>query len=693
MHNRTLRVGILGSIILTSLASAGPLHAQQAADIIVTGRGLDPLAGDEAYDVITLERAALTGSASGRVEEALRDVAGLQQFRRSDARSANPTSQGVTLRGLGGNAASRALLMLDGVPQADPFGGWVSWPAFTAERLGSARVTRGGGSGVAGPGALAGTIELASATHEQLGRFSGGASYGSRDSFDFDASLSGQLGGGFATISADYTRSDGFIPIIAGQRGAIDEPAGYDQGSIAARGVIPVGEAGEIQANMLLFRDRRGRGFQYGDSQDDGADASLRYVGRGDWGVSLLGYVQLRSFASGFASIGAGRATVTETLDQYEVPSTGLGLRGEIRPPVGGGVDLRIGGDWRQVSGKTQELYQFVAARPTRGRIAGGENVTAGLFADVGVPLGNGVIINGGARIDRWKIADGYRVERTLAGGPLLTDEHYADRTGWEPTGRLGLAWQASDALSLRAAGYMGWRLPTLNELYRPFRVGADATAANPDLRPERMAGFEVGATLRPVDGAEIAVTAFDNRLKNAIANVSISNGPGTFPGVGFVSAAGVYRRRENLDAVHARGIELDAGYRMGEIRLAGSYAYTRSRVDATGVPASLDGLSPAQTPRHQASATIAWERDDGAAASVSGRYMSSQFEDDQNVRSLGNALTVGARLAYPVTRGFIVEARGENLFNERVEAAISNDGVIERAAPRTLWVGFRVKG
>ena len=673
------------------LVLAAPAAAQDT-EIVVTGGDLESLPAERAYDVVILDRDSLNGTAAGRVEDALRDVAGLQQFRRTDARSANPTSQGVTLRGLGGNAASRALLMLDGVPQADPFGGWVSWPAFTPERLGEARVTRGGGSGLFGSGALAGTIELASATPEQLGRFSGGVHYGSRDSIDADAGLSAPLGGGFATISADYARGNGFIPIVEGQRGLVDKPAGYNQASVALRGVIPVGANGELQASLLAFRDRRNRGFDFSDSRDDGADASIRYVGRGRWGMSLVGYLQSRSFASGFASIGAGRQTVTAALDQYEVPSTGLGARAEIRPPIGGDVDLRIGGDWRHVSGKTQELYQFVAASPTRGRVAGGENMTAGIFADASVSVGDAVVLTGGARIDRWRIASGYRIERTLTGGIPLTDEHYADRTGWEPTGRLGVAWQANDAVSLRAAGYLGWRLPTLNELYRPFRVGADATAADPTLLPERVAGFEAGMTLRPASGIELSVTAFDNRLRNAIANVSISNGPGTFPGVGFVSAAGVYRRRANLGSVHAQGVELDASIPLSLFRLAGSYAYTRSTVRASGIAASLEGLAPAQTPRHQASASIGWTPRAEASATLGIRYVSSQFEDDQNIRTLNGVATVHGRIAWSVRPGVVIEARGENLFDALVEAAVSNDGVIERATPRTLWLGLRLK-
>src|SRR3954469_16978327 len=149
----------------TEIAAPAP---EAYTDIVVTGRGLAQVAGDAAYDVVTIDRARLTSTASGRLEDVLRDVAGFQQYRRSDARSAHPTSQGATLRGLGGNASSRALIVLDGVPQTDPFGGWIAWPAFDPRRLGRIRVVRGGGTGADGPGALAGTIALESALPSEL---------------------------------------------------------------------------------------------------------------------------------------------------------------------------------------------------------------------------------------------------------------------------------------------------------------------------------------------------------------------------------------------------------------------------------------------------------------------------------------------------------------------------------------------
>ena len=652
----------------------------QSADIVVTGRALPPAPGEAAYSVVEIDRDRLVNSASGRLEDVLRDVAGLQQFRRSDSRSANPTSQGVTLRGLGGNAASRALVILDGVPQADPFGGWVAFPAYAPERLGRVRVTRGGGSGTAGPGALAGTIELESGGPDDLPGLGLQAVGGSRGSFEGGLLTSAQLGQGFGFVAADYARGRGFVPIVRAQRGPVDRPADFEQASLAARAVFPVAASTELQANLLAFTDRRERGTPFTGNGSDGADASLRLVGRGRWGVSALVYAQLRDFRSSFAAIGAGRATAPQTLDQYATPATGLGARVEFAPPLADGLSLRLGGDWRRNSGRTQELFTFVAARPTRERRAGGETATLGAFADLSVEAGP-FTLSAGARADRWTIRDGFLREVALATGAPLTSTRYADRSGWEPTGRAGLAWAAAGTLRLRAAGYAGWRLPTLNELYRPFRVGADATAANAALAPERLHGAELGIDWTPEAGS-LRLTAFENRLDDAIANVTVARGPGVFPQVGFVSAAGTYRVRRNLERIRARGIELDGSLRLGAWRLAGSYALTDARV---GGPA-LGGLRPAQTPRHSASATLGRS---GVSATL--RYVAGQWEDDQNTRRLADALTLDAQALVPLGRGLSVELRAENVTNTRIEAAISADGVVERATPRTLWVGLRL--
>jgi outer membrane receptor protein involved in Fe transport len=679
-----LRCFVLPFFVLAAPASA---QDRQEQEIVVTGRGLRSPAGESVYDVVVLDRERLTGSASNRLDEILKEVPGFQLFRRSDSRSANPTSQGATLRALGGNASSRALLILDGVPQSDPFGGWINWPAFDPQRLGQVRVTRGGGTGANGPGALAGTIELFSASPSQLEGLTGILAHGSRDSVDAHAGLGTRVGKGFLTLSGNYGRGDGFVPVVAEQRGAVDRPSPYEQGSLSLRAVAPIASGVELQASGLLFSDKRQRGTAFTDNKTEGADGSLRLVGQ-RW--SALAYVQKRDYYNSFAAVNATRSTVTQVSEQYDVPSTGMGARFEVRPEAGP-VELRLGGDWRGTEGETRELFNFQNGIGTRRRIAGGETHTFGAFAEAARESGP-FTLTGGARIDRWLIRNGSLDESVVATGAVLNSQDYADRSGWEPTARAGAAWRPAEALTLRSAAYLGWRLPTLNELYRPFRVGADATAANPQLEPERLQGVDAGVDYRPRPTLRLGATVFANRLKDGIANVTLGRGPGVFPGVGFVARGGEFRQRRNLGAILARGVELDARLDLGSWSLSGGYSFTDAEVRASGPALPLNGLRPAQTPEHSVAGTLGWRGAGGQRASLTARYVGSQFEDDLNQQLLPDAFTIGAAVSMPLTQALSLDARAENIGDERVVAGISGSGIIERATPRTLWIGLRLR-
>jgi outer membrane receptor protein involved in Fe transport len=670
-------------------ATASPALAQ-GAPIVVTASGLEDPVGEVAFSIAALDAEDLARDPSGRLENIIGQVAGFQLFRVSDSRSANPTSQGATLRGLGGNASSRALLILDGIPQSDPFGGWISWPAYDARNLGRVRVTRGGGSGVFGPGALAGTIELESLSTENFQPARASLAYGSRDATEMGFGVMLPPGeNSLLDVSGHYARGDGFIPVIASQRGPIDELAAYEQYGGALRFAAPIGST-EIQVGGRFFQDERNRGIPFSDNRTRGIDGSVRLVGRGDWQWEALFYYQDRGFRSSFAAVDDARTTATQVLDQYSVPSTGYGGRFEIRPAIpGDAVELRLGGDYRETEGRTKERFFFVAGAPTREREAGGVTRTAGGFAELTARAAPGLTMTGSARVDRWWIENGFFRQGDI-GGPLNDQTLYEDRGDWRFTSRAGLAWQPSNPMTIRAAGYTGWRLPTLNELFRPFRVGSDVTGANAALRPESLDGVEIGADYSPASILDLSGTIFYNRLTDAIANVTVGQGPGFFPGIGFVPGGGLARQRQNLDAIEAVGFELDARAHFAEWSIALSYAYTDAEVDSSDVAAALDGLRPVQVARHNGSATLAYTRDLGGEAAITLRYIGGRFEDDLNLRPLDDALTLGARALIPLYGPLKAEIRAENIFNTRVEAGISGAGLIERAMPQTFWAGLR---
>lgn len=654
------------SLFLIALAVAAPA----GGEIIVTGRALPPPLGAAAYATVTLPRDRLVGTASGRLEAALGEVAGFQQFRRSDSRSANPSAQGVTLRALGGNAASRALLLLDGVPMGDPFFGSVPFAALAPERLAEVRVTRGGGVGAFGAGALAGTVELISAGGTELPAF--GLGYAQASVGDYEAQGSARLNfkGGFAALSARRDAGDGFETTPVDQRVAATASAAHRGWSAHGRSVVALGRDLELQLGGLAWRDARTLRFAGADSLTLGQDASIRLLGRGAWQFDALAYGQRRNFRN----IVISATTFRRSLDQKDTPAHGVGGKLELRPPVGGGHVLRLGVDARHVAGEmAEDAYNATTGAVTARRKGGGAQDNMGLFIEDDVPLGP-VTLTGGVRVDRWSLSGGF-FETRNAIGALVGESRFADRAGWQPSMRMGLLAPLGEAAKIRLAGYTGFRLPTLNELYRPFVVFPITTEANAALDPEHLQGVELGLDLAPTQGLSLGVTLFDNRLEDAIANVT--TGPNL-------------RQRRNVPAIRARGVELMGSLRRGAMSVDASYTYSDARVRAPGQ--AFDGHAPAQAPRHAASLGASWSPAGGPRLSATLRYVGAQAEDDLGVDRLPDALTLDGAARFALGRGVALTLRGENLFDAEVMTRKVGSS-IDLGAPRTVWVGLSFGG
>ena len=668
-----MRFSLLATPALTCLAV--PLAAQEPADtdeegtIVVIGEGLPDTPSVTAYASREIDREQIVTAPSGRIEDALGAVAGFQQFRRSDSRSSNPSAQGATLRALGGNATSRALVLLDGVPVSDPFFGYVPFTALAPERLARIRVTRGGGAGPFGAGALAGTIELESAGPGVLSPFSASLLGNDRGGTEASAVLAQELGGGFVTAAGRWDRDKGFFTTPESQRVPATARAAHESWSIALRGVAPVSDTLELQAAGMVFDDERTLRFDGADSGARGADASLRLVGRGEWEFDALAYLQTRNFDNVVIS----STRFTRVLDQRNTPATGLGGKFELRPPVGPDMVLRLGADFRRAWGELQEdAYSAFSGRQTERRRAGGATSDLGIFAENDWTSGP-LVLTGGLRLDRTRIGEGFYEARDPSGA-LRTREDTPARTDWSVSWRAGATFEAADALRLRAAAYRGFRLPTLNELLRPFVVFPVVTQANAALENEVLEGFEAGLDWTPVEGVALALTAFDNRVDGAIANVTLA------PNL---------RQRQNLPAIDARGIEAGLRVEQGTLRFDGTLAYTDAEVAGSGNSAALDGNRPPQTPRWAGAATLAWEPAADLILSATLRHVGAQFESDLETDRLPPATTLGAYAQVPVTGSLAIVLRGENLTGETIVTRNAG-GTLDLGTPRTVWAGVR---
>ena len=295
--------------------------------VIVRAIRLPDAAGDQAFSIIRLDQTQL--QASPRLDEALSAVPSFSLFRRTSSLAANPTTQGASLRAIAGSGASRALVTLGGVPQNDPFGGWVIWSALPSDSIESAKIVRGAGAGPYGAGALTGVIGL-DERDAVPGGVAADASIGNLGDVQGQAVASARFGPASLFVSAAGERSDGFIPVRQG-RGAADRPLTLHDWNTAARLTLDTGP-GVIAARIAAFQEDRGAGLAGAGSRARGEQASLSYTREPTpdaLGYRILGWVTGSDLLNTSVAVGAHRAFTTPSNDQYATPAPGKNLRGK----------------------------------------------------------------------------------------------------------------------------------------------------------------------------------------------------------------------------------------------------------------------------------------------------------------------------------------------------------------------------
>ncbi|HEV2081308.1 MAG TPA: TonB-dependent receptor [Brevundimonas sp.] len=650
-------------------------------EVVVTAPRLPPAAGDAAFSVTRIGEETLAGEA--RLDEALGAVPAVGLFRRNTSLTANPTTQGLSLRAVAPTGAGRALVTLDGVPLNDPFGGWVIWSRQPVEGLSGLDVVRAGGSGPWGAGALTGAVVLRE-------RDDGGAvsaAIGQRGSARIAASGTGDLGPLRWIATAGHERTEGHVPVRAPDRGAADRALDLDALSGSLRLDMPVGPV-LVSARAAAFREERGSGLDGARATAEGTSLSLTAAraptaGAPGWRVQL--WRSTSDLQNSSAAVAADRASTTPANDQYATPATAWGVNAAWRLRRGG-LEGELGLDARTAEGETNERFRFMSGQFTRTREAGGETSVVGAYAEGSWTKGPWLVA-GGLRLDRWEATGAFRREADAPTGAPTLDAASPDRSGEVVSARLGVRRALTSDWSVRAAAYSAFRPATLNELHRPFRVGNDVTEANAALEPERLTGAEIGLA-RETDRLDLRATAFAVRVEDAVVNVTVGFGPGTYPVAGFIPAGGVLRQRRNAGVIDAVGLELDAAWRpVDGLDLRAALSATDARLDGGSAAPQLTGLRPAQAAIWSATAGADWTFAPDWTLSADARWESRRFDDDLNARVLDPALTLDARLE----RAFgpaAVWVEVLNLTDADLETAETGTGVASFAPPRTVWIG-----
>ncbi len=609
--------------------------------------------------VVVFDGERLRDSPGVTLDEVLRSVPGFSLFRRTSSLSAHPTSQGVSLRGVGPSGASRSLVLVDGFPANDPFGGWVYWNRIPREALASAELLRGAASSLYGNTALAGVASILSERPQRstVRASLAGGSIGVVDGSWFASTRTRDERWG-VSLDGEAFRNDGYFALRPRDRGSVDTPFALAYISGRARVERQLSRGGVAFASFGILTEDRDNGTRILKNSTD-----LRYATLGaewhtadgsTWRAGL--FAQGETFRSTFSAIAAGRNRETLTLTQ-RVPSNAVTgrldwSRGFARH------QLTAGGDLRWVEGDSFEQSA------TRLVVLGGRQWLGGAFVqDVFTPATKWQVV-ASLRVDGWSSKD-------------AQTSRVSDATVLNP--QLGLRYQASPRVALRAQGYRGFRAPTLNELYRQFQVGNVLTQANASLRPERTNGAEAGVDVQ-AGTSLLRLTGFWTELRDPVSNVTLSGGGAT-----------ILRQRQNVGRARIRGIEADWEWRVRHgLEFRASYLFDDATVERFRPDPLLQGRRIPQVPRHQGYVSLevaTWRK---GVLRVDTRLAGVQFDDDRNVLPLAGFAEVGAAFTQTLASHLEWFVRAENLFDRRYPVA--RTPVETLSPPRLAQVGLRFR-
>lgn len=633
---------------------------------------------DAPASVSVLDAQDVRTSAAQTTDDLLRQIPGFSIFRRSSSIVANPTTQGVSLRGAGASGASRTLVLSDGVPLNDAFGGWVYWDRVPRAAVDRIELVRGGASDLYGSDALSGVINvLTSPPRRNI--VSVETSYGTRDTADVSFFGSRRWNGFGVSLSGEAYKTDGYFLIAPSVRGRADEEAASKHRALQLRLNQEWGVRNSVFARGSLFDEDRNNGTAV--QRNDTATESLAAGGRfhtpdgGNWDLTVFGNQQ--RYHQNFTSVAADRNSELLTRLQF-TPSRDAGAsinwsRSSFEKNLFvAGVDLR------GVRGTSDEVG-FVAGRPTSFVSSGGRQRRAGFFGQGIFNITTQLSLVASGRYDNWRNSSGGSVERTLATG-VVRPRFFTPRSEEAFSPRLALTYRPKEQVSIRASAYRAFRAPTLNELYRSFRVGDTQTLANENLTAERLTGGEVGADFTPLRTVTSRITAYWTETSNPISNFTLT-----------VTPALITRERRNLGRTRSRGVEFETDVQLAPYwRLSAGYLYADATVRRAPQDQTLVGLDVPQVPRHQFTLQAAYSHPKYATAALQFRASGRQFDDDQNRLPLGSFAVIDVTVARPFTRYFELFLAVQNLLDQQY--AVGRTPLETLGMPRMLRGGLRIR-
>ncbi len=649
-------------------------------EVVITANRTETRLEETPASIVTLSNAEIKLNASPVVDDVLRQTVGFSLFRRSNSRNANPTTQGASFHGVGSSGASRSLVLLEGVPLNDPFGGWILWnrlPTVAVERI---EVLRGGASSLYGSSALSGTINIIPRQTKEKYTFSAEVFGGMQKTLSGSAFFGFKQKNWTFDLVASNFQTKGYIIIDEAQRGLVDQFAGSKNSNFSGRVAREFKTIGKVFIKPSYFGEVRSNGTGLQTNRTHlkqlvaGGEISFSNPKSKIQSPKLnwLFYGGTQVYDQIFSTVAANRNS--ESLNRIQrVPSQNFGFSSQLSTTFKNQTFL-VGFETKEVRGASNEIA--VANNLATSLIgSGGRERTYGVYLQDFARIGKLVLV-GNLRFDAWQNSRALSVTKTLSTNQTVTT-NFPNREQNAFSPQISLLYSLPKNIGLFASVSRSFRAPSLNELYRAFRVGNVLTLANENLQAEKAANFETGLSYSRQNNY-LRGNFFWTDVSNPVSNVTLSQTPSL-----------ITRQRQNVGQTRSRGFEIENETRWKDFVFSIGYLLADSRIVKFPANQILENLRVPQVSRHQLTFQTRFARKDWSFA-LQGRASSKQFDDDLNTFELEPYFQLDAFAAKNFKENLQVFIGLENIFNSLY--SVGKTPIRTVSPPFNLRVGIRWK-
>jgi outer membrane receptor protein involved in Fe transport len=660
-----------------SAQELSPAKPVQQSVTVTADRGLAGV-NDSATSVAVLSQQQMQRAPGLTLDDKLHSVAGFQLFRRTSSWTANPTTEGVSLRGLGSTAASRTLVVSDQVPLNDPFGGWIHWDEIPSLAIQQVDLLRGGSADLYGSSAIGGVVDVVPVMPGPKFEFKVDALGATENSALEDALLAGTTRFGSMLGAFTGLTTGGYITTAPALRGSVDVPSNVSEES----GRVVLRSPPQFKAlHGFLLGNVLNETRSNGTADQTNGTRLWRYVGGVDaeesYGHGALRlYGSRESYRQSFSSIAADRDSETMTRQQHvPLDEVGFVLQGsralhrELTVAIG--VDLR---DIRATDNETVVSTTTTTSTSARQREVGG-------YADA-IWQPHGWSFSGSIRVDSFRTFDARQIVSSTKKTTALPelDELFAGP-------RVGVVRQLPKGFALTGTAFRAFRGPTMNELYRTGQVGQQTTLANNSLLAERATGFEFGGEVQ-WRAARVRATYFWTEVNRPISAVLLSQTP-PLPAPPTAQTL----QRQNLGQIRSEGMMVEAQSETWR-GVDASFGYQLAFATVTAFNASsavqpdLLGNWIPEVPRQSLAATANYVAPRIASFHAIASYTGHVFDDAANQFVLHPYARFDVSAERSLPHGLSVFAGAQNVLNRTIDAG--RTPILTLAAPRLVQAGLR---